>query len=188
LSSTPDPTLAAPPEFPLPKGPGRDYSVESVLDLAGPRLTGRNFENGRAMYHSTACFSCHRFNGTGGGLGPDLTGAGSRYTLHDLVENIVDPSKVISDQYGSEEILLANGSTLVGRAYEEDGKLHVVFDPRNPEESESVALDQVRERHPYPVSLMPAGLLNSMNSNEVLDLLAYLLSGGNPQDPLFSTP
>lgn len=188
LSSTPDPTLAAPPEFPLPKGPGRDYSLQDVLDLAGPRLSGRNFENGRAMYHSTACFSCHRFNGTGGGLGPDLTGAGSRYTLHDLVENIVDPSKVISDQYGSEEILLADGSTLVGRAYEEDGKLHVVFDPRNPTESESVALDQVRERHPYPVSLMPAGLLNSMNSNEVLDLLAYLQSGGNPQDPMFRQP
>jgi putative heme-binding domain-containing protein len=138
------------------------------------------------MYHSTGCATCHRFNGSGGGLGPDLTGVASRYTLRDLMENIIEPSKVISDQYGTEEITLADGSTLVGRAYPENGKLVVLADPRNPDESTVVAMDQVKGRKPYPVSLMPAGLINSLNADEVLNLVAYLQSGGDPKHKAFA--
>jgi hypothetical protein len=81
--------------------------------------------------------------------------------LRDLLENIIDPSKVISDQYGSEQVELTDGSSLIGRAYEENGRIHVVFDPRNPDEKESADLSKVKARRPYPVSLMPNGLLNS---------------------------
>ena len=81
---------------------------------------------------------------------------------------------------------LADGSTLVGRAYVDGGKLVVTADPRNPDESTSVALDQVKSRKPYPVSLMPEGLINSMNSEELLNLIGYLQSGGNPQHAVFA--
>ncbi len=168
-----------------PKGPGRDYALEDVMVLAGSGLRGRSFENGRGLYHAVACFSCHRFNGAGGGLGPDLTTASSRFSLRDLVENIVEPSRVISDQYGSEQVVLDDGTSLIGRAYEEEGRLHVVYDPRNPDEKEVVDAGRVRHRTPYPVSFMPTGLLNSLNPEEVLDLLAYILSGGNPQASYF---
>jgi putative heme-binding domain-containing protein len=174
------------PQFAQPKGPGRSYTVDQALALAAPGLKGRNYDQGRAMFHSTACASCHRFNGTGGGVGPDLTGVASRYTLRDLLENIIEPSKVISDQYGSEEVLLADGSTLVGRAYADNGRLVVTADPRNPDDSTSVALSEVKGRKPYPVSLMPAGLINSLNAEELLDLVAYLQSGGNPQHSAFA--
>jgi hypothetical protein len=93
---------------------------------------------------------------------------------------------VISDQYGSEEVHLADGSTLVGRAYEENGKLVVVADPRNPDDSTSVALSDVKARKPYPISLMPAGLLNPLNQNEILNLIAFLQSGGDPKYPAFA--
>ena len=174
------------PQYAAPKGPGRAYTVEQAVALAAGGNRGRNFENGNALFHSVGCAACHRFNGAGGGVGPDLTGVASRYTLHDLVENIIEPSKVISDQYGSEEIQLADGSTLVGRAYVENGRLVVTADPRNPEESTTVALDQVKSRKPYPVSLMPAGLINPLNAEEVLNLLAYLQSGGNPKHAVFA--
>jgi putative heme-binding domain-containing protein len=184
LSSRKPPTVVA--EFPPPKGPGRDYSLDDVMALVGSGLSNRDFVSGRNLYHAMACFSCHRFNGAGGGLGPDLTTSASRFNLRDLVENIVEPSNVISDQYGSEQIELDNGSSLIGRAYVEAGQLHVVYDPRNPDEQESVALNRVRKRTPYPVSFMPTGLLNALNPDEVLDLLAYIQSGGNPQDPMFN--
>jgi putative heme-binding domain-containing protein len=174
------------PDFAAPRGPGRSYTVEQSLTLARNGIKGRDFENGRAMYHSTGCATCHRFDGAGGGLGPDLSGVASRYTLRDLMENIIEPSKVISDQYGTDEIELADGSTLVGRAYEENGKLVVVADPRTPEESTSVALDQVKSRRPYPVSLMPAGLINGLNPDELLNLIAYLQSGGDRKHPAFN--
>jgi len=176
---------AADPQFAAPKGPGRSYTIDQVLSLASGGVKNRDFENGRAMYHSTGCATCHRFNGSGGGLGPDLTGVASRYTLRDLMENIIEPSKVISDQYGTEEITLADGSTLVGRAYPENGKLVVLADPRNPDESTTVAMDQVKGRKPYPVSLMPAGLINGLNADEVLNLVAYLQSGGDPKHAVF---
>jgi len=173
-------------QFAAPKGPGRSYSVDQALAVAAKGVKGRDFENGRAMFNSVGCASCHRFNGTGGSVGPDLTGVASRYTLRDLLENIIEPSKVISDQYGSEEVQLADGSTLVGRAYVDGGKLVVTADPRNPDESTSVALDQVKSRKPYPVSLMPEGLINSMSSEELLNLIGYLQSGGNPQHAVFA--
>jgi len=172
-------------DFPPPKGPGQDYTVDEVLELASKGFKGRSFENGRSLFHSAACYSCHLFAGTGGGVGPDLTGSASRYSLRDLLENIIDPSKVISDQYGSEQVELLDGSTLIGRAYEENGRIYVVFDPRNPDEKESAPVSQVKSRRPYPVSLMPNGLLNSMNDGEVLDLLAYIQSAGNPGHPAF---
>jgi putative heme-binding domain-containing protein len=118
-------------------------------------------------------------------LGPDLTTAASRFSLRDLVENIVEPSQVISDQYGSESVELADGTMLIGRAYEEDGRLHVVYDPRNPDEREAVELARVKARRPYPVSFMPTGLLNGLNPEEVLDLLGYVLSGGDREHALF---
>jgi len=175
-----DPTYAA------PKGPGKSYTVEQGLALASGGIKGRSFENGKAMYNSVGCAACHRFDGAGGGVGPDLSGVASRYTLRDLMENIIEPSKVISDQYGSEEVQLADGSSLVGRAYVENGKLVVTADPRNPEEFTAVALDQVKSRKPYPVSLMPAGMINPLNQDELLDLIAYLQSGGNPKHKAFA--
>lgn len=177
----------APAQFVMPKGPGRNYSVEEIVALARDGLKGRNFEHGKAMYASTLCATCHHLGGDGGNVGPDLTGAGNRYTLHDLVENIVEPSKVISDQYGSEQVELKNGNTVIGRVtVEENGKLFVMASPLTPDEITALPVADVKSRQPYPVSMMPPGLINPLNSDELLDLLAYLQSGGNPKDKAFT--
>lgn len=187
LSSRQD-IATATADFPAPVGPGQVYTTAEAVRLVDGNLKNRDFNTGRAMFNSTGCAACHRFAAAGGGLGPDLTGSASRYTLTDLLENIVEPSKVISDQYGSEEIELKDGSILVGRAYEADGKLVVAIDPQNPEEAEAVSLDSVMRRQPYPVSMMPPGLINSMNPDELRDLIAYILSAGNPDDRMFKKP
>lgn len=169
-----------------PKGPGRNYTVADAVALVEGRLTGRNFAQGRAMYTATACVACHRFNNEGTGVGPDLSGAGNRYTLRDLLENIIDPSAVISDQYGSEQIDKADGTSLIGRVVaEEDKTLRVMTNPFLPDEHQRIPLVQVKSRQPYPQSLMPPGLINALNEDELRDLVAYLLSGGNPEDPMF---
>ncbi len=179
---TPPATLT----FTPPKGPGRLYTVDDVVKFAEGKLTGRNFASGKNLYEATACSACHRFNGEGGGLGPDLTGSGNRYTLRDLVENLIEPSKVISDQYESTQIDLQDGGLLVGRVMrEENGVLHVAMNPLSPTDLTPVPADTVTARKPYPLSMMPPGLLNRLNEDEVLDLLAYLQSGGNPEDAVF---
>ena len=129
---------------------------------------------------------CHRFNGDGGGIGPDITGAGNRYNLHDLLENIVEPSKVISDQYESHEIEKKDGTLVTGRiVVEENGKLFVMTNPFAPNDLVAIDSSEIKGKTVSKTSIMPPGLINLLNPDELLDLLAYLQSGGNPQDKVF---
>ncbi|MGI8604179.1 MAG: c-type cytochrome [Verrucomicrobiales bacterium] len=172
--------------FNPPKGPGRPYTVDEALKLCEGRMSGRDFARGKNLFVATACLTCHRFAGEGGGLGPDLTGSANRYSLRDLLENIIDPSKAISDQYESTMIEKTDGSVLVGRILQQDGgKISVAMNPLVPGESVEVRATDVKERKPYPISMMPPALLNQLNEDEVLDLVAYIQSGGNPGDKAF---
>lgn len=169
-----------------PKGPGKNYTTDEVVAFAEKGLKNRNYEQGRAMFTSAMCSHCHIFNGKGGNTGPDLTGSGNRYTIRDLTENITEPSKVISDQYPSEQITLNNGQAVIGRVVvEENNHLFVMTSAFAPQALTTLADADIKERVPHQVSMMPPGLINSLNQDEVLDLYAYILSGGNPEDPRF---
>ena len=169
-----------------PQGPGRAYTVAEATALISGNLTGRNFAQGKAMFGATACIVCHRFGSEGSGIGPDLTGAGSRYSIKDLMENIVEPSKVISDQYGTEHFTLTEGDPVIGRIVgEAAGRLSIMTNPFAPDEVTRVEVAKVKSRKDYPVSMMPPGLINALNPEELKDLVAYVLSGGNESDKMF---
>ena len=177
---------APPANIIAPKGPGKNYSTADVVALVADGLKGRNFEQGKAMYSSTLCINCHKMNGDGGNIGPDLTGSGKRYTVSDLMDNIIEPSKVISDQYGTEQIGLKDGSTVVGRVIvEENGKIFVMTSAFAPDALTTLDENQVQQRQPFNISMMPAGLINSLNPDELLDLIAYLQSAGDPNAKAF---
>lgn len=177
---------AAPANLVTPKGPGKNYTADEIDALAKDGLKGRNFEQGKAMFASQLCINCHHFGGDGGNSGPDLTGSGSRYTVRDLAENIVEPSKVISDQYPSEQIDLKDGGVIVGRVVvQENGKLFVMTSALAPDALTAIDETNVKARQPFNVSMMPPGLLTPLNKDELLDLFAYILSGGNPKDARF---
>ena len=57
--------------------------------------------------------------------------------------------------------------------------------PFMPDEKVRVKASAVKSRKPYPVSTIPSGLINSLNEDDLKDLLAYLLSGGNESDAMF---
>ena len=76
-----------------PKGPGQAYTLDSALAVVPTKLTGRNFAQGKAMFAASACLVCHRFGNDGGGIGPDISGAGNRYSVRDLLQNIIEPSR-----------------------------------------------------------------------------------------------
>jgi putative heme-binding domain-containing protein len=119
-------------------------------------------------------------------VGPDITASASRYSLRDLLENITDPSKVISDQYESTLLEKKDGSSVVGRVVkEEGGHIFLAENPLLPDQLTTVPLPELKTRSKYPVSAMPPALLYSLNKDEVMDLMAFLLSGGNPEDKVF---
>jgi putative heme-binding domain-containing protein len=173
-------------ELPKAQGPGRDWKLEELVQFAEPRLKGRNFKNGQKMYAAARCIVCHRFDGEGGATGPDLSQVAGRFNLKDLCESIVEPSKVVSDQYRASVVTTKSGKVYNGRIITESRKtLTILLDPEDSTKIAEVKKSDIEEIKPSPTSLMPEGLLKQLNENEVLDLLAYLLSRGDPNSPMF---
>src|SRR5439155_14527161 len=79
---------------------------------------------GRALYAKT-CQNCHTLFGTGGKVGPDITGA-NRADLNYLLENVLDPSAVIPKEYVASRIDLKNGRTVTGIIKERNSKTFTV--------------------------------------------------------------
>ena len=170
-----------------PKGPGRSWTVKEAVSAVGGNMKGRNFASGENLFHATACASCHRFAGEGMGIGPDLTGSANRYALQDMMENIVEPSKVISDQYISTEFTMKDGSTVIGRIAKEDsGMLHLMTNPFSADSNVQIKASDVKSRKPHEVSHMPPSLINGLNSDELSDLVAYIFSAGDKDHQYFS--
>lgn len=166
----------------------KNWAMADLDGLLGAGLEGnRSFENGRNMFGAATCFACHRFGNEGGAVGPDLTSVAGKFSPRDLLESIIEPNKEISDQYGSTIFTLEDGSQVVGRIANLNGdNLMVSTNMMDPHNFTNVDATKVVKTEESKVSMMPPGLLNMLKDEDILDLLAYLLSGGNPQDPMFA--
>ena len=174
------------PELPKPRGPGKDYTVDEVLALATDQLKGRDFKNGEKMYKAARCVVCHRFGGDGGATGPDLTQLAGRFNVKDLTDAIVDPSKIISDQFKASTIETKAGKIVTGQIVSESkDTITILVDPENATKTVEIKKSDIETNQPSKISLMPKDLLKALNEDEVRDLLAYLLSRGNPNDAMF---
>ncbi len=175
-------TVAAAPERKFVK----KWTLDELVPIVESGLKGRDYDQGRDLFASAKCFACHRFNNEGGGSGPELTGVSGRFSVRDLIESIVQPSKTISDQYQAVVIATNNGQIVTGRIVNLHGNvLTICPDMLDPGRMVNVARDQIDEMKPSTVSQMPEGLLDTLKANEVLDLVAYLLSRGDRNDPMF---
>ena len=168
------------PDFTIhpPKGPGQEYTIDSALRAARGRA---DFENGRSLYFAVGCGTCHRLGGLGGAIGPDLTSIPHKFDSRYLIEAIINPSKDISDQYGSSIVTLMNGEKHTGLAVEQGNELKL-YPPDVKAEPTTYKRSQIKSIEQSPVSQMPPGLLNFLNPQEVRDLVTYLMAGGNPKD------
>ncbi|MFW6157363.1 MAG: c-type cytochrome, partial [Balneolaceae bacterium] len=91
-------SLAREPDFEItpPEGPGREWTLEEAVGAVNGHLQERDFEQGRNAFFAATCASCHRFDGYGGNIGPDLTTVAQTYSVPDLLEKIIDPDVYIS--------------------------------------------------------------------------------------------
>jgi putative heme-binding domain-containing protein len=164
----------------------RQWKMEELVPLVQDKLRGRDFDRGRQMFGAANCFACHRFDNQGGAVGPDLTALSGRFSARDILESVVEPSKVISDQYAAVTILTLDGRVVTGRIVNLAGDAFRVsenmLDPGN---LTSVDRKQIDEIVPSKLSMMPQGLLDTLNEEEVLDLMAYLLSRGDRNHVMF---
>ena len=124
--------------------------------------------------------------GEGGNVGPDLTQAGTRFSNRDLLTAMILPSVSISDQYGATLYTLQDGSTLIGRTLRSSAdSIYLGTNPFNLTQETALLASDIASTEPSPVSMMPAGLINRLNEEELKDLVAYLKSGGDSGNEVY---
>jgi putative heme-binding domain-containing protein len=170
-----------------PKGPGRNWEVDTAMAVLQGGLSSRNIEQGRAMFNATLCGSCHRIAGEGGEIGPDLTQLGTRFSTRDILVAIIEPSKEVPDQYAATYFYMNDGSSIVGRIKNQDkDKYYINQNPFAPQQvREVLKKDVARTSISDAPSIMLPRLINSLNAEELKDLMAYLISGGNKDHEVY---
>jgi putative heme-binding domain-containing protein len=148
---------------------------------------GRSFEKGRQAFVDAQCLACHRFGLEGGGVGPDLTAVSARFSRRDVLEAILDPSKVVSEQFQNTSVWLKNGDDHTGRLVNETADtLVLVPNQLQPDTKLTVKKADVTKRAFSKLSPMPAGLADALTKEDILDLLAFIESAGRRQHSAFA--
>ncbi|MDA8806294.1 c-type cytochrome [Opitutales bacterium] len=174
-------------KLPRAKGPGVAWTVDSGLEVLNKEtLKGRNFANGKKMYSAGLCVACHRFGDEGGGVGPDLTNLAKRMDYKAILESTIHPNMVVSNQFEQHELTMKDGSLMIGKIVsEEDGYYSLVQSGLQPLTLTKVEKSKVASKKGSKISMMPGGLINSMNAEELKDLFAYFVSTGDRKHKIF---
>jgi putative heme-binding domain-containing protein len=162
------------------------WKLDELAPLVEAGLNKRDFDRGRRLFGEARCFSCHRFDNEGGSQAPDLTAVAARYSARDILEKLLDPDKAISDQYAATIFTLTDGRVVTGRIVNYFGDtMMVMTNMLEPNALVNVDAKKVEEQERSKVSMMPKGLLDTLKEDEILDLLAYLLSRGDRSHVMF---
>ena len=137
--------------------------------LTDAEFARANVSNGRALFERT-CIVCHTLYGQGGNIGPDLTGS-NRANLDYILTEIINPSEVMLEGYQLVTVTTRDGRTLAGNAAAEDERQLTL---RLIGQDTVIPKSEILSREKSPISMMPEGLLKSLTTDEVRDLLGYL--------------
>ena len=145
--------------------------VEMKTKLSSTALASADKGQGRAVFNM-ACAVCHTLYGQGGRVGPDLTGSG-RDNLDYLLDNIIDPSAVVNADFRMSVVGLKDGRTLNGMVSEKTDRTITL---KTMTETVTLNRGELASVQESSLSLMPEGLLESLNETQVRDLIAYLMN------------
>jgi putative heme-binding domain-containing protein len=143
--------------------------VEQLLSLPGDTARGKQ------VFFNTAgvqCKNCHRVGQDGAEVGPDLTTIGAKYNRAQLLESILEPSKLIDPKYVTYPVETKDGRVLSGLLAGQDEKEVVLKDAQN--KVLRLPASDVEQLVTQGQSLMPELLLRDMTAQQVADLLEYL--------------
>ena len=165
----------------------KKWKLAEVVKLTKNDNKRHDFAEGERLFSVAQCINCHRIAGGGSSVGPDLTGAGRRLSPADLARAIVEPSHQISDQY-QQMVFEVNGKVIVGRILNLGGDgIQVSTNMADPDNNTSIKRSEIEAQYPSDISAMPEGLLNTFNADEILELLAYLRSGGDAGHEIYQS-
>jgi len=171
----------------------------------------RNYARGKQLFTTLACVQCHKlgsadvtlFAGHGHGahrdgshahaagpslaIGPDLVEVVKKYrgepkaVLHEILE----PSRNIEEKYRKITLELEDGIVLAGNVVAEDRETVTIYTAPPMAKEHKVAKSAIESRNPSALSIMPVGQLDTLDKEQILDLLAFLLAGGKADHAAF---
>lgn len=167
--------------------PGHTFRVWKVEDLEKrlPEVAkGRSFEKGKAAAIAAQCVFCHTMSTDrslpAGLFGPELVQVSARFGRRDLLDHILNPSKIVDEKFRFITITQADGKIVSGSLEsEDDERVTLKPNPLSPETVE-IGKSSIRTRVISETSPMPPGLLNALKAEQILDLLAFIEAGGDP--------
>lgn len=169
---------AFPAEPPLPNaqslGSSGKWKVDELLEkLAQASDRKPDLDRGKKLMTQANCYKCHKFGSEGEGIGPDLTTLRSKFKRRDLLEALLEPSKVISDQYRGSVLQTRNGKLYTGLVAPQGEELVVLQ-----QDGTKVTLkkSEIESQVASTKSAMPERLLDEMTWEEIADLIAFLES------------
>ena len=147
---------------------------ELMAYLTSNLAESANARRGLAAFEKAQCAKCHRCGEYGESVGPDLTTVTQRFQKKEILESILFPSHVISDQYLNYSITLKAGTVVTGMVGPgSDGAVTVL---QSNGEKLTLKQDDIDEQVRSKISAMPEGLLNQLSLDEVADLFRFLAS------------
>jgi putative heme-binding domain-containing protein len=166
--------------------PRTEWKYEDLSPGLAELQHGRNFGNAKQLFTVANCSACHKLNGIGTELGPDLSKLDTKLQAADILKEMLDPSAIINEKYQTYLITLQDGKTLTGLIIADsiDG-VTIVENPLAGAKPVVVKPRDIAEREKAAVSVMPKGLLDKLSRDEILDLVAYVVARGSQDHPVF---
>jgi putative membrane-bound dehydrogenase-like protein len=160
----------------------------------------RNLARGKQLFTTLACSQCHKLNKDDAGhnhghalhpggshlvAGPNLDEVVKKYRGEPraILHEILEPSRTIEEKYRRITLELEDGTVVSGNVLAEDRETLTLFTAPPMSQERKVAKSAIESRHPSALSIMPVGQLNTLDKEQILDLLAFLLSGGKIDNP-----
>ncbi len=152
---------------------GAGFNPDAYREFA--LKTKGNADHGKALFSDLkglACLKCHAVGSQGGKVGPELSGVGAKYLKPELVESVLYPSSKISSGYEPLVLATSDGRVVTGIVKRETPTEIEIEDA----EAKRVTIkkDDIEEKKPSSVSLMPNGLAEGLSQTDFADLIAYL--------------
>jgi len=159
-----------------PKPIVQKWQLSDLLPELEQLAGGRNAEQGKTTFREIGCAQCHRVGEEGGSVGPNLSDIARRLSAREILEAIVEPSAKVADEYATWLVQTDDGLTSTGIIErEEQGRL-VLRQASTTDPPVEIDTNTIVARRKSDTSNMPAGTLDVLHKQQILDLLAYLLN------------
>jgi putative heme-binding domain-containing protein len=160
-----------------------DFTTEDLARVG----QHRNYAGAKQSFTTLACVTCHQLGKEGAVFGPNLGEVVKKYKSDPraVLQEILEPSKTIDEKYRSVTLDLGDDNSVTGLVAAEDKDSITIQIGPAPAPVQKIVKTTIKSRKPSPLSIMPAGLLNSLEKEQVLDLLAYVLADGNAENAAF---